>query len=100
MDQGLWTLLLVISISCSQNKKQTAEEKYTCPMHPEIVQDKPGTCPICFMDLVQKNKKGIVIEITSDLNYLLKPTNALVMSSIKTITPVRESMVVTADSTE
>src|SRR5437879_13793445 len=88
MDQGLWTLLLVISISCSQNKKQTAEEKYTCPMHPEIVQDKPGTCPICFMDLVQKNKKGIVIEITSDKNYLRNATNASVFSFIISITHV------------
>lgn len=29
------------------------EEKYTCPMHPQIVQDKPGSCPICGMDLVK-----------------------------------------------
>jgi Cu2+-exporting ATPase len=25
---------------------------YTCPMHPEIIQDQPGDCPICGMDLV------------------------------------------------
>jgi len=25
--------------------------KYTCPMHPEIVRDEPGTCPICGMAL-------------------------------------------------
>jgi hypothetical protein len=25
---------------------------YTCPMHPEILEDKGGTCPICKMDLV------------------------------------------------
>jgi Cu+-exporting ATPase len=25
---------------------------YTCPMHPEIVQDTPGNCSICGMDLV------------------------------------------------
>ncbi len=24
---------------------------YTCPMHPEIQRDKPGSCPICGMDL-------------------------------------------------
>ena len=24
---------------------------YTCPMHPEIVRDKPGSCPICGMSL-------------------------------------------------
>ena len=25
--------------------------KYTCPMHPEIIEDKPGNCPICGMTL-------------------------------------------------
>ena len=32
----------------------TAEEsgKYTCPMHPFIVTDRPGACPICGMTLV------------------------------------------------
>ena len=24
---------------------------YTCPMHPEVVQDEPGTCPKCGMEL-------------------------------------------------
>ena len=28
-----------------------AGTKYTCPMHPEIVQDGPGSCPICGMAL-------------------------------------------------
>jgi P-type Cu2+ transporter len=28
------------------------QHKYTCPMHPEIVQDKPGNCPKCGMTLV------------------------------------------------
>lgn len=28
-----------------------AGTKYTCPMHPEIVQDGPGDCPICGMAL-------------------------------------------------
>jgi Cu+-exporting ATPase len=28
-----------------------ASEQWTCPMHPEIVRDKPGACPICGMAL-------------------------------------------------
>jgi len=32
--------------------EQPHPQKYTCPMHPEIVQDKPGSCPICGMNLV------------------------------------------------
>ncbi|WP_326983482.1 heavy metal translocating P-type ATPase [Chryseobacterium sp. MYb264] len=31
--------------------------KYTCPMHPEIIQDEPGDCPICGMDLVRMPDK-------------------------------------------
>ena len=27
---------------------------YTCSMHPEITSDKPGKCPKCGMDLIQK----------------------------------------------
>lgn len=31
-----------------------ATATYVCPMHPEVVQDHPGTCPICKMKLVAK----------------------------------------------
>jgi Cu(I)/Ag(I) efflux system membrane fusion protein len=60
-------------------------EVYTCSMHPQIIGDKPGKCPICSMDLVKKftdNKKlkGI------DLSTLLKPTNGFVISSIPVTT--------------
>ncbi|MEX1198267.1 MAG: heavy metal-binding domain-containing protein [Pseudohongiellaceae bacterium] len=33
---------------------QHARAGYTCPMHPEVVQDEPGSCPECGMDLVAK----------------------------------------------
>ena len=29
----------------------TPGQKYTCPMHPEIIRDQPGSCPICGMAL-------------------------------------------------
>ncbi|WP_322521349.1 efflux RND transporter periplasmic adaptor subunit [Guyparkeria halophila] len=28
--------------------------RWTCPMHPQIVEEEPGSCPICGMDLVEK----------------------------------------------
>jgi len=31
--------------------RQPLGTTYTCPMHPEIIRDKPGTCPICGMAL-------------------------------------------------
>lgn len=33
-------------------KAESKAGKYTCPMHPEIVQDGPGSCPKCGMALV------------------------------------------------
>ncbi len=33
-----------------------AVEKYQCPMHPEIVRDHPGECPICGMKLVKMTR--------------------------------------------
>ena len=30
--------------------------QYTCPMHPQVNQEKPGKCPFCGMDLVLVKK--------------------------------------------
>lgn len=44
--------------SSSKEKQSTTKEvakvEYTCSMHPEIIRDKPGDCPICGMTLVEK----------------------------------------------
>lgn len=34
------------------------ERRYTCPMHPEIVRDAPGKCPICGMNLIPQEEAG------------------------------------------
>jgi len=31
---------------------QAVRQKWTCSMHPQIITDKPGKCPICLMDLI------------------------------------------------
>lgn len=33
-------------------KEAVAGQMWTCSMHPQIHQPKPGKCPICFMDLI------------------------------------------------
>ncbi|MFK5948300.1 MAG: copper-translocating P-type ATPase [Methylococcales bacterium] len=38
----------------SQNKSEHAQH-YSCPMHPEILQDQPGNCPKCGMTLEPTN---------------------------------------------
>ena len=32
--------------------RQAVRQKWTCSMHPQIITDKPGKCPICAMDLI------------------------------------------------
>ena len=51
-----------IAGSCGQSpakdkaatKKEVVKVQYTCPMHPEVISDKPGNCPKCGMALVEK----------------------------------------------
>jgi hypothetical protein len=57
-QQGSQSGLLTISEKQQpQNQvpaKPALKVVYTCPMHPEVVQDKPGKCPKCGMTLVRK----------------------------------------------
>jgi len=49
---------LFVLASCKSKKATLVnkDEYYTCSMHPQIMQDKPGTCPICHMDLIVVKK--------------------------------------------
>ncbi len=40
--------------------ESTAVYKYVCPMHPQIIRDHGGTCPICGMDLVKQKIQASV----------------------------------------
>jgi len=50
-------LIAFTFISCGKKIVEKAETNkptyYTCPMHSEIFQTKPGHCPKCLMELVQ-----------------------------------------------
>ena len=61
------------------------KEVYTCPMHPEIIQDKPGSCPICGMTLVKKVLESQTVEDNS-IENLLKPTDNFIIGNYKTTT--------------
>ena len=40
--------------SSTKSTEQKAKVQYTCSMHPEVLLDKPGKCPKCGMDLIEK----------------------------------------------
>lgn len=52
---GYWGYVTFIQ---KNDTVSTGKEVYTCPMHPQIVQDRPGQCPICGMDLVKEDEIG------------------------------------------
>ena len=57
----LYSAFLLLAAAC-KNKKPAevakADTYYTCSMHPQIVQEKPGTCPICHMELIPVKKSN------------------------------------------
>jgi PBP1b-binding outer membrane lipoprotein LpoB len=58
----MFTMAACSNQNAGNNKTNKATTVYTCPMHPEVNSDKPGTCPKCGMDLVIK-------EISSDTGH-------------------------------
>lgn len=91
---ALFILMLGLIVACNSEKEKQVHvhDEYTCPMHPQITQDKPGTCPICGMDLVKKSVAGQDVAISEDMKDLIKPTNSSVISTIETIRPERKTL--------
>ena len=60
----LFAGLMFVNFSIGQVNGQAPQDKviklkaskYTCPMHPEVVQDMPGKCPKCGGQLVEKRE--------------------------------------------
>src|SRR5947209_10595548 len=56
------TLIFTFLIGCSDqhaSSPSTGEETlYTCGMHPQVIQNKPGNCPICGMKLTPIRKQA------------------------------------------
>ncbi|MDQ3019034.1 MAG: efflux RND transporter periplasmic adaptor subunit [Bacteroidota bacterium] len=59
-------LFLAFFWSCSDEKHEGHVEKsdvyYTCSMDPQIMESKPGNCPICKMPLTAVNKSNMLNE--------------------------------------
>ena len=62
---------LLIVTSCTRSIKQQAATEniyYTCSMHPQVMEDKPGKCPICGMTLIAISKSSAAMSDGISLN--------------------------------
>ncbi|MDB5030627.1 efflux RND transporter periplasmic adaptor subunit [Mucilaginibacter sp.] len=91
------SVFLAVLGACSNPKPASvavqakSEVKYTCPMHPQILEDHPGSCPICGMTLVKKSgqaSEGAGIS----LNTVLEPVNSSVISTVNAIVPEQKEI--------
>ncbi len=70
----------------SPDTKATAQgDYYTCPMHPTVISDHPGVCPICGMALVRKSAVAgmSATELKSLESVSLSPTQQ-VLANVST----------------
>ena len=51
------SLFIGVFSSCSKPTSPVENTLYTCSMHPQVIQDHPGDCPICGMKLVPVRKE-------------------------------------------
>jgi Cu(I)/Ag(I) efflux system membrane fusion protein len=64
---------------------QTADEVWTCSMHPSVRNDGPGTCPICAMDLIPASRAGD----DESVFEMVMSENAVRLAEIQTVAAER-----------
>lgn len=73
--------------SDNHSEMEHQNEVYTCSMHPEIIRDEPGNCPICGMTLVKKITDNNSID-DSSIDNLIKPTDNFIVGKYQTTTAI------------
>jgi Cu(I)/Ag(I) efflux system membrane fusion protein len=90
--------------ACTDGHQDHAETvKFTCAMHPQIVKNGPGACPICKMDLVPLNAVGSKNELSlSDSQIQLANIQTMVINrtAFSTSKILNGRLVVNPDLTE
>jgi Cu(I)/Ag(I) efflux system membrane fusion protein len=66
LSAGYWSGLRSNAASPQAETASHAQQVYVCPMHSHIVQDHPGSCPICGMDLVLAGQSDAGTQIHVD----------------------------------
>lgn len=73
------------SDASSEKKQKTGEQKWVCPMHPDIIADGPTKCSRCGMDLVPQEAEKKPGAMTMPM-----PAKEIVLAVEQTTCPIRE----------
>uniref|UniRef100_A0A831XFQ7 Efflux RND transporter periplasmic adaptor subunit n=1 Tax=Geobacter metallireducens TaxID=28232 RepID=A0A831XFQ7_GEOME len=104
-------LLAALSVTgCQQKEKPArgdghdhaaeAKVEYTCPMHPFIIKDKPGVCPICNMNLVKKVAGGGADGKDLDkISQVALSATQMVMANVATVAAAEKPLVKEVNAT-
>jgi Cu(I)/Ag(I) efflux system membrane fusion protein len=71
-----------------RNHAETEPQVWTCSMHPQIRQEKPGKCPLCAMDLIPLKTTGTTGEI-ADPDEIMLSKEAMALADIQTTKVVK-----------
>jgi len=63
-----------------EHAKKHADPTYVCPMHPNVIKNEPGDCPICGMALVLKQQDEAVSDADRKILYYRHPHNPSITS--------------------
>ncbi|MBI3132195.1 MAG: efflux RND transporter periplasmic adaptor subunit [Acidobacteria bacterium] len=74
-----WALLRKPTVAPTAAAPAPTKKMYQCPMHPQILQDHPGSCPICGMDLVLMEGEGGSSEVEGQATVTLSPERQQLM---------------------
>ena len=89
----IFLLLALLPLGCKRSdehaKSETrAEEKaadiFYCPMHPTVVADKPGSCPICGMALVKRTEAAPAKTADGSLSAISLSPEQRVTANVRT----------------
>jgi len=77
-----------LHVRMTRRLENVVKSVYYCPMHPDFTSDKPGSCAICGMTLVKKEKASAQKVGKNKILYYRNPMNPEVTSPV----PMKDSM--------
>jgi len=84
---ALLALVPSVFVAACSNPEQSSEDAakgkqltFTCPMHPQVIKNEMGTCPICGMDLVpfEKNSNDKALKVDQKRQALANITTVMI----------------------